>query len=251
MTAPPVLRRFPWSPRLAVSDDAGRAARRVRLLTGASDRRRELLDRVGAATIAVTGTRPLRRTARLGWTGTPIECLVAELDRWLPGIRVDGVVFPRQPGRMRLSVLGQVDRRDVVVKLGEPGDGIEHEALVLGLLADRPLPSIATPAVVAAGHLAAGTIAFVATDAIGLDGQRPALGEPLLAFECDLAASLAALPRPAGTPRGSTPVHGDLAPWNLRRTRRGLALFDWEAAGWGQPGADVDHYRRACASVRS
>jgi thiamine kinase-like enzyme len=46
------------------------------------------------------------------------------------------------------------------------------------------------------------------------------------------------------------PTHGDLAPWNLRRSPYGLALFDWEAAGWRPPGHDVDHYRRACAELR-
>jgi thiamine kinase-like enzyme len=45
-------------------------------------------------------------------------------------------------------------------------------------------------------------------------------------------------------------VHGDLTPWNLRRTPRGLVLFDWESTGWGEPGSDLALYRRSCDEVR-
>ena len=92
-------------------------------------------------------------------------------------------------------------------------------------------------------------VTFLATDALGLDGQRPALDEPLHRFERDLAERLAALPRPSDAPDDAVPVHGDLAPWNLRRTSRGLALFDWEAAGWGAPGSDLAYYRRTSSEL--
>ena len=118
----------------------------------------------------------------------------------------------------------------------------------MALLTDRPLPGIATPKVLATGSIDV-DVAFLATDALGLDRQRPAIDEPLRSFERDLAERFASLPRPAGVALDAVPVHGDLTPWNLRRTGRGLALFDWEAAGWGAAGSDLDEYRRACSEL--
>lgn len=38
-------------------------------------------------------------------------------------------------------------------------------------------------------------------------------------------------------------AHGDLAPWNLLRTREGWVVIDWEAAGGGYPPMfDLFHY---------
>jgi thiamine kinase-like enzyme len=94
-------------------------------------------------------------------------------------------------------------------------------------------------------------MACLATTALGLDGQRPAIGETLRSFQADLGDRLQSLPRRPGELGDElVPVHGDLAPWNLRRTSRGLALFDWEAAGWGHSGADLAHYRGVCEGLR-
>ena len=92
---------------------------------------------------------------------------------------------------------------------------------------------------------------FLATDALGLDKQRPAIDERLGSFERDLAERLDTLPRPPGIAADAIAVHGDLAPWSLRRTGRGLALFDWEEAGWGAPGSDLAHYRHSCEKLRT
>lgn len=244
------LRRYPLSKRFLVARDGGRRARRVRALAGTSDWRRDLLDRAGSAAIAVAGTSAWPAAPGWPWPAAAVDEVTRDLDRHVPGIAVVGVAMPRQPGRRRLSLLCRADGRDVVVKLGLPDDGLETETLALHLLTESPLPGIATPAVIAAGRIGADQpIAFLASDALGLDRQRPAIGESLVTFEADLARRLAALPRPAGTPDDAVPVHGDLAPWNLRRTAYGLALFDWEAAGWGPPGSDLDHYRAACATL--
>jgi hypothetical protein len=61
--------------------------------------------------------------------------------------------------------------------------------------------------------------------------------------------ALASHPRPAGTPDHWVPAHGDFAPWNLRRFRRGgTYLIDWEEAGWAPPGSDMVYYA-ACAAA--
>jgi hypothetical protein len=243
------LRSVPLSRRFVVAPGAGRAARHVRALAGTSDWRRGVLDRAGAGAILLLGTRWLPAAPGWSWPSLDEVELAAALHDALPDIRIDAAAIPRQADRTRLSLLCRVDDRPVVVKLGAADDGIENEARVLSLLTDHPLPAIATPQVLATGRLG-DDMTFLATDALGLGRQRPAIGETLSSFERDLADRLASLPRPSDADNQLVPVHGDLAPWNLRRTTRGLALFDWEAAGWGPPGSDLDHYRRACASLR-
>lgn len=50
--------------------------------------------------------------------------------------------------------------------------------------------------------------------------------------------------------RGYEPMHGDLTPWNVRGLRDGrTAVFDWESAGWGPPGADHAYFRASAAAV--
>ena len=249
MTTPFV--RYPFSRRFTLARGTGRGARRVRLLAGASDWRRDLLDRAGSAAVGTVGTTPWPTTTAWPWPAHQPAELVECLHDALPGLDIVAAAAPRQTGRTRLSVLGTWHGADLVIKFGRPGDGIETEVTALRLLAEDPLPSIATPSIVAAGHLDDGErIAYLATSALGLDGQRPAIDEPLYTFEADLAERLGGLPRPSGSRPDDVPTHGDLAPWNLRRTRRGLALFDWEGAGWRPPGSDLAHYRRSCDELR-
>ncbi len=243
--------RYPLSRRFTLARGASRRARRVRFLAGASDWRRDLLDRVGSTAIGIAGTGIWPVEAAWPWPAPQPTELVERLHDALPGLDIVAAAAPRQAGRTRLSVLGTWHHADIVIKFGQPDDGIETEVAALRLLEQDPLPSIATPAVVASGVLDDGEhIAYLATTAVGLDGQRPAVDEPLYTFESDLAERLRGLPRPAGGHPDDIPTHGDLAPWNLRRTGRGLALFDWEDAGWRPPGSDLAHYRRTCDELR-
>ncbi len=247
------FRSVPLSQRVIVSDRAGRNARRARMLAGTSDWRRNSLDVIGAAAILIAGTRPWPRTTGWRWPDLDVAELEDRLGATLGGIRIEAAVIPRQLDRARLSLLCRTSDRtsgdEIIVKLAKTADGIENEALALSLLTDRPLPGIATPRVLATGPVD-DDITFLATDALGLDRQRPAVDEPLRSFEHDISERLDSLPRPPLTPDDAVPVHGDLAPWNLRRTGRGLALFDWEAAGWGPAGSDLEFYRRSCEQLR-
>lgn len=247
---PVSLRRYPLSKRLQIATDGGRQARHVRSLTGASDWRRAALDRIGGGAVLLAGSRWWPRAPDWAWPPESPGDIVAGLQRHVAGISLIGVAAPRQPDRRRLSLLCRAHGAEVIVKLGLPDDGLETETTALRLLADAPLPGIATPTVVAAGRLGRDdSVAFLVTDALGLTKQRPAIDVDLATFEADLGRRLASLPRPPGTAADAVPVHGDLAPWNLRRTAGGLALFDWEAAGWGAPGSDLTHYRATCASL--
>lgn len=247
------LRRFPGSSRIVVAAGAGRRSRHVPVLAGSSDWRRTLLDRAAAAAVFVVGTRPLAQADRWPWPDLGPDDIADALRGELPALRLIGAVSPRQPGRRRLSVLAKVSGNLVVLKFSADDGTLDAEVAALRALAVDPLPAIATPRLLAAGSLAGPDgepIAYVAATALGITSQRPALDAPLYTFESDLAARLGSLPRPDATPDDWVPVHGDLAPWNLRRTARGLALFDWEAAGWGPPGTDLAHYRRTCDEVR-
>lgn len=252
--------RLPAAPRMIVHGSSGRSATSVRALAGTSDWRRSLLDLCGVGVLAAVGARRLPSADWAHWPSTEWGALDAELRRRLPGFAILGAVVPRQPDRHRLSLIGRVTGNLVVVKLGPPGDGIEREATVLDLLARDPLPSIATAEQLEAGSLEVEgqTVAFLATTGLSPRRQHPAIDEPLRTFESDLAERLAVLPLagdlegdadsvPTG---GLVPVHGDLTPWNLRRTPRGLVLFDWESAGWGAPGSDLALYRRSSDEVR-
>ncbi len=245
------LRKFPFSNRLVVAAGIGRVARTTSALAGSSDWRRRLADLVGGFAIALVGPRVLPRVAPWPWPALDPGELVSEFRKELPGFELIGVSLPRQQGRRRLSVLGRSGGALTVIKIGstETDGSLATEALVLRLLRINPLPGIATPEVLATGELPSTDghpVSFVATTAVSARTQRPAVDAPLRTFEADLGARLADLPRPDDSPADSVPIHGDLTPWNLRRTSRGLALFDWESARWGPAGYDVATYRRTC-----
>lgn len=255
------LRAFPGSPRLLLHIGAGRTGRHVSALTGASDWRRALVNRAGALTVAALGSRRLPRAERWEWPDCTCDDLAAALHNELPGLRILGAAVPRQPGRRRLSLLARAAGTLTVIKLGvDEFDGsLPIEAAALELLRINPLPGIATPHVLASGLLrdlpphsdaSSESIEFIATTSVAIGSQRAAIDVPLHTFASDLAIRLASLPKAATTADDAVPIHGDLTPWNLRRTRRGLALFDWESAGWGAPGSDVATYRNACDQVR-
>jgi aminoglycoside phosphotransferase (APT) family kinase protein len=78
--------------------------------------------------------------------------------------------------------------------------------------------------------------------------HRPQRRVPLDRLLEEVQAGLAAaLPRDPALPPTWEPAHGDLTPWNLRRSahqrRQPVALIDWEGAGWAPPGADRVYFR--------
>lgn len=256
-THPTDWRRVPFAPRLCVEPESLRSAVSLTAQTGATDWRRRLADRVGTLWIAALGAHNLLPHDGIEWPSTGFAELGRRLRDELPTLRLIGAVLPRQAGRTRVSMLGRMTGNLVVVKVGAVDEGIEDEAFVLERLAEQPLPGIATPIPLARGRLtvahhgAALEVAYLVTFGLAVRWQRPAMDAPLRTFEADLATRLHDLPRPPGTPDHHVPIHGDVAPYNLRRTPRGLALFDWEGAGWGPPGSDVRMYQARCELIRA
>lgn len=247
MSRPADWRQVPLAPRLLVEPTSGRRGAGLPALTGTTDWRRRAVDRLGATIVGLSGAALLNQAPPAEWPSTGLTDLGERLERALPTMRLIGAVLPRQTGRARLSLLGRMTGNLVVIKVGSPGRGIEREAEVLERLAADPVPGVATPEPLAHGtiDLPDERVAYLVTFRLG-GRQRPAVGARLGTFERDLARRLADLPKPAGTPDHYVPIHGDVAPYNLRRTSRGLALFDWEDTTWGPPGSDVTMYRRRC-----
>lgn len=92
---------------------------------------------------------------------------------------------------------------------------------------------------------------WFATAPLPVGLHHPPTRPPLDAILPEVEAALAGLPRPDGTPDHWRPMHGDFAPWNLRRVARtAVVLIDWERAGWGPPEADRVLYRATWAALR-
>ena len=248
--------RIPGSRRLLVKATSTRSTSRLaRTLSGTSDWRRDLVDRAGFAAMLAVGPARLSPAAQLDWPATGFAEIEEIIRRDLPGLNLFGIAIPRQTGRERLSALGRITGNLAVLKLGGADPALKREYDVLELLAREPMPGITTPTPLAYGEVVIATqpVTYLLTTAVSLLHQRVAMDEPLLTFERDLAQRLSSLPRPEGSIGSGNdlvPVHGDLTPWNLRRTPRGLALFDWESAGWGERGSDLVRYRAACVEVR-
>ena len=91
---------------------------------------------------------------------------------------------------------------------------------------------------------------FLALEALAPGLHRPPRRPPIDVITGEIQAALATLERPRGTPEDWRPMHGDFAPWNLRRTGSGeLVLVDWEDAAWGPAGADEVFYQAAQAAL--
>lgn len=235
--------------RIRVNAAAGSAGSHVVGLTDATTAARRVATAASAWLVRLGGAHLLPRSTP-DWTQVSPPALEAELRALAPSFAMLGVVLPRQSERRHMMVFGRSLGTLVVAKLDADRDAIEHEAEVLRILERRPIPSLLTPRVLATGPLDLGDVdAFAMVTAVVAHRSSPAFGEPLPWLGRDLATRLAALARPASVPEHWVPCHGDLAPWNLRRTPFGLALFDWEAAGYAPPGFDIAHYRACNAAL--
>lgn len=93
--------------------------------------------------------------------------------------------------------------------------------------------------------------AYLAVEPLPPRMHRVPRRPPLAAVLTEVRAALRHLPSPPSAPAHWVPLHGDFAPWNLRDVPGwGRALFDWEGAGWGPPGADLLWYRLTERAVR-
>lgn len=235
--------------RIRVNAAAGSAGAHVVGLTDATTASRRAATVASAWFVRLGGAHVLPRSTP-DWTRVSPSVLEAELRAFAPGFAMLGVVLPRQPERRHMMIFGRSLGTLVVAKLDADRAAIEHEADVLRILERRPIPSLLTPRVLATGPLELGDVeAHAMVTAVVAHRSSPAFGEALPWLDRDLAERLDTIDRPPSTPEHWLPCHGDLAPWNLRRTPFGLALFDWEATGSAPPGFDRAHYQACNAAL--
>ena len=238
--------------RVFVLAGAGPRVGSVTALTGASAAPRRLsLALVGGA-LRVGGARWVSQVDALpAWPYCTPEQLVTGVRELLKGFSLLGVVVPRQRARERVSVLGTAMGNTVVLKVAADQGPIEREAEALGRLSAMPIPSITTARLLEHGSFALGDVGAHAVAMQHVHGvQRPAWSASLQLFGRHLSERLGDLPRPEGTPDSWTPQHGDLSPWNLRRTSRGLTLYDWEGCTWAPPDTDRAYFESCVAAMK-
>jgi hypothetical protein len=123
-----------------------------------------------------------------------------------------------------------------------------HEARALAAVSSYGPCSFQVPAVQCVGGVAGWH--FLAVSPLPAQLHRTPRKPPLDKILEEVQAALASTPRPPQVPAAWRPMHGDFAPWNLRRTGvDSLFLVDWESAGWGPPDADEAFYLATVAAL--
>ncbi|WP_061294920.1 phosphotransferase [Herbidospora cretacea] len=152
--------------------------------------------------------------------------------------RVDGVALYLRPQSTRPGAAALLLRDGRPVGFLKVREGLEREAGVLRLLDGGD--GFRAPVVLGEGH------SWLVMSAMEPVPARPARKVDVVDLTARIQRLLADLPKPPGTPGHWLPMHGDLTPWNLRRTRGRVPwLIDWEDAAWAPPGADEVYFRAA------
>jgi hypothetical protein len=156
---------------------------------------------------------------------------------------------------------GRAARLWLALRAGEPvgfvkavdddgAAGLDRERRALEALATRTGP-VSVPRVV--GHGTTRPWTWLVSSPMPARPHRPAMHAVRIETIAEwLHAALAdALgPRPTTVPSHWLPMHGDFAPWNLRRYAGGpLALLDFEEAAYGPPRADVTYWHATRAAL--
>lgn len=218
----------------------------------ASRRVAVLAQRAAWVMVALSGTRVLGR--RLPWSppmgGDVWRGLLREWRKAVGPFDDIAVYEPRQASRHRMAALLLQDgKAKAFVKADPAGRGLEIERRVLAAFEERPASSFRTPVTVGNGRCEDwGWLAMAALPC--RHPHRAARSVRLGALVEEVQGGVASVLDPGDAPAGWRPMHGDLAPWNLRRVGRGLPwLLDWEESSWGPPGADATYFRATSALV--
>jgi hypothetical protein len=173
-------------------------------------------------------------------------------DTWVRAVgSFDRVATYEQPqeifhGIALLLLDGASPRGFVKLRSVEP-ERLEREQELLRYAAGTEL-SFAVPEVIDGGQVDGWRYLMMAP--LPPRPHRPAVDISLDEVVADVQRLVAAVLPRGEAPTRWEPMHGDLAPWNLREVSgRGLMLLDWEEAGWGPPGADAVLYPAAAAAL--
>lgn len=200
---------------------------------------------VGWALVAVLGARMLGRTST-GWQApTGAAVWTALRQQWADVLgEADGMAVYERPQASRSGfgvLLLRGSRPLAFVKVREADPGLARAARVLAALRESPSPYFHAPAPLGSG--AVGHWKWLAVSTMPSWPHRPARSAPVTAIARDIGHRLSGVLDASAAPAHWLPMHGDLTPWNLRRTGlRSLWLLDWEEATWGPPDADAVYF---------
>lgn len=139
-------------------------------------------------------------------------------------------------------------RRSMLVRLRRDGAELEGERALAQVAEEHPASTFRVPRVL--GHGESDGWHWLGYEVMSLTPHLPTRAVPPALTDDITRLVERAVPRPAGTPAHWRGAHNDLCPWNLRRTRRGRWLIDWEDAGYAPPGADRVYFAATAAAMR-
>jgi hypothetical protein len=203
--------------------------------------------------VALAGPRAIPGPAIPWLPPMPEAVWLAIGEQWAAALEpFDGVAIYERPQAQR-SGFGVLllchDRPLAFVKVLRGAGRAETTWAALQALTADPVPGCHVPRPLARGEHDGWT--WMATSAIPGFPHRPAHRPPITRISAGICARLRPVFDPSGVPAHWEPMHGDLAPWNLRRVGpRSLWLLDWDDAGWGPPGADAVYYEATSSVVR-
>jgi hypothetical protein len=155
----------------------------------------------------------------------------------------------RQESRSSVMLLlFENDKPKTFVKVRFTAEPLDNEYRVLQMVLRSGPASFFVPGPLGYGSIDG--IQFLATEPLPAYPHRVAVRPPLTEITSEIDDALHQLPRSSDIPPGWRPMHGDFTPWNLRMFgKHGLALYDWEDAGWGPPNADEMLYLATSAAL--
>lgn len=173
---------------------------------------------------------------------------VQEQVRVVIGRPADGwAVYERmQPERsVGLTALACAGPDSVLVRVRPSADELDTERAISAAATDG---TFRVPRVVGSG--AVGGWHWIGYQAIATRPHAPLRRVPGELYTEITTLVESALDRPAGVPAHWRGCHGDVTPWNLRRSSTGTWLIDWEDAGWAPPGSDQVYLAAVTATLR-
>lgn len=158
------------------------------------------------------------------------------------GAPVVGLAIYNRPQEHRpaLSLMVCAGDRSLLVRVRREAESLVLEQRVSEVAQTLGARAFRVPRLHASGS--AGGWSWVGYEVIGQRPHAPARSaSPALYAEVSRLVE-AAVPRPEGCPADWRGAHGDLTPWNLRRSGGRLWLIDWEDARFAPPGADEVYF---------
>lgn len=165
------------------------------------------------------------------------------------GAPVVGLAIYNRPQEHRpaLSLMVCAGKRSLLVRVRPEARGLMLEQRVSEVAETFGANVFHVPRLRASGS--AGGWSWVGYEVIGQRPHAPArsAGPELFAQVSKLVET--AVPRPDTCPVGWRGSHGDLTPWNLRRSGGRVWLIDWEDARFAPPGADEVYFALTRAAL--